>query len=93
MLRIPHCLDNRLRDGGKVVSPTHQSPKIYNFMILVLYLQYYWVTSNRLVFAIVNSTSNEEYFKVIVIAVIIIIIIIISSSSSSSSSSSKIICF
>jgi hypothetical protein len=23
MLRIPHCLDNRLRDGGKVVSPTH----------------------------------------------------------------------
>jgi hypothetical protein len=24
MLRIPHCLDNRLTDGGKVVSPTHQ---------------------------------------------------------------------
>jgi hypothetical protein len=24
MLRIPHCLDNQLRDGGKVVSPTHQ---------------------------------------------------------------------
>jgi hypothetical protein len=24
MLRIPHCLDNRLIDGGKVVSPTHQ---------------------------------------------------------------------
>jgi hypothetical protein len=23
-LRIPHCLDNRLIDGGKVVSPTHQ---------------------------------------------------------------------
>jgi hypothetical protein len=23
MLRIPHCLDNRLIDGGKVVSPTH----------------------------------------------------------------------
>jgi hypothetical protein len=23
MLRILHCLDNRLRDGGKVVSPTH----------------------------------------------------------------------
>jgi hypothetical protein len=22
MLRIPHCLDNRLTDGGKVVSPT-----------------------------------------------------------------------
>jgi hypothetical protein len=24
MLRIPHCLDNGLTDGGKVVSPTHQ---------------------------------------------------------------------
>jgi hypothetical protein len=23
MLRIPHCLDNRLTDGGKVVSPKH----------------------------------------------------------------------
>jgi hypothetical protein len=23
MLRIPHCLDNRLIDGGKVVSPIH----------------------------------------------------------------------
>jgi hypothetical protein len=23
MLRIPHCLDNRLTDGGKVVSSTH----------------------------------------------------------------------
>jgi hypothetical protein len=24
MLRIPHCLDKRLIDGGKVVTPTHQ---------------------------------------------------------------------
>jgi hypothetical protein len=24
MLRIPHCLDSQLTDGGKVVSPTHQ---------------------------------------------------------------------
>jgi hypothetical protein len=24
MLRIPHCLDNRLTDGAKVVSPTHR---------------------------------------------------------------------
>jgi hypothetical protein len=23
ILRIPHCLDNRLTDGGEVVSPTH----------------------------------------------------------------------
>jgi hypothetical protein len=24
MSRIPHCLDSRLIDGGKVVSPTHR---------------------------------------------------------------------
>jgi hypothetical protein len=24
MLRIPHCLDNRLIDGGKVISLTHR---------------------------------------------------------------------
>jgi hypothetical protein len=24
MLRIPHCLDSRLTDGGKLVSPTHR---------------------------------------------------------------------
>jgi hypothetical protein len=24
MLRIPHCLDNRLKDRGKVVSPAHR---------------------------------------------------------------------
>jgi hypothetical protein len=24
MLRIPHCVDNRFTDGGKVVSPTHR---------------------------------------------------------------------
>jgi hypothetical protein len=25
MLKIPHCVDNRLADGGKIVSPTHWS--------------------------------------------------------------------
>jgi hypothetical protein len=37
MLRIPHCLDNRLIDGGKVVSPTHRphfpSQKCYFFLM------------------------------------------------------------
>jgi hypothetical protein len=37
MLRIPHCLDNRLKDGGKVVSLTHQphftSQKPYYFNV------------------------------------------------------------
>jgi hypothetical protein len=34
MLRIPHCLDNRLTDGGKVVSLTHRprsTPKKHYF--------------------------------------------------------------
>jgi hypothetical protein len=37
MLRIPYCLDNRLTDGGKVVSPTHPpqftSQKHYYFYV------------------------------------------------------------
>jgi hypothetical protein len=28
MLRIPHCLDNRLTDNGKFVSPTHRERSI-----------------------------------------------------------------
>jgi hypothetical protein len=34
MLRIPHCLDNRLIGGGKVVSPTHP-PHFIILMFLV----------------------------------------------------------
>jgi hypothetical protein len=36
MLRIPHCLDNRLTDGDKVVSPTHRplsTPQKYYFSV------------------------------------------------------------
>jgi hypothetical protein len=40
VLRIPHCLDNQLTDGGKVVSPTHPPhftpQKHYYFYVLVL---------------------------------------------------------
>jgi hypothetical protein len=40
MLRIPHCLDSRLTDGDKVVSPTHPSRftphRNIIFMFLVL---------------------------------------------------------
>jgi hypothetical protein len=41
MLRISHCLDNQLIDGGKVVSPTHQphfTPQkffFFNFPVLI----------------------------------------------------------
>jgi hypothetical protein len=38
MLRIPHCLDNRLTDGGKVVSPTHR-PLLYSPEKLFLFLR------------------------------------------------------
>jgi hypothetical protein len=47
MLRIPHCLDNRLTDGGKVVSPTLRpllySPETLFFMLLVLISVRGWV--------------------------------------------------
>jgi hypothetical protein len=36
MSRIPHCLDSRLADGGKVVSPTlrqHSTPQEYYFSV------------------------------------------------------------
>jgi hypothetical protein len=39
MLRIPHGLDNRLTDDGKVVSPAHRlrsTPKTIIFLLLVL---------------------------------------------------------
>jgi hypothetical protein len=39
MLRIPHCLDNRLTDGGKVVSPTRR-PLLYSPEKLFLCFRY-----------------------------------------------------
>jgi hypothetical protein len=39
MLRITHCLDNQLTDGGKVVSPTHPHTLLHRniiFLLLVL---------------------------------------------------------
>jgi hypothetical protein len=36
MLRVAHCLDNRLIDGGKVVSPTHRphfTPQKHYFFV------------------------------------------------------------
>jgi hypothetical protein len=36
MLRIPHCLDSWLTDGGKVVRPMHRLQFTPHFMILVL---------------------------------------------------------
>jgi hypothetical protein len=39
MLRIPHCLDNRLIDGGKVVSPMHR-PLLYSPETLFLCFWY-----------------------------------------------------
>jgi hypothetical protein len=38
-LRIPHCLDNRLTDGGKLVSPTYR-PLIYSPETLFLCFWY-----------------------------------------------------
>jgi hypothetical protein len=37
MLRIPRCLDNRLTDGGEVVSPSHRprSTPQKHFLVLI----------------------------------------------------------
>jgi hypothetical protein len=38
MLRIPHCLNNRLTDGGEVVSFTGRprfTPQIHYFLLLI----------------------------------------------------------
>jgi hypothetical protein len=46
IIRIPHCLDNRLRNGGTFVSPTHlphYAPQKHYFCVLVDFL---YVTSN-----------------------------------------------
>jgi hypothetical protein len=40
MLRIPRCLDNRLTDGGKVVSPTITILDIFHRP--VFYLKLHW---------------------------------------------------
>jgi hypothetical protein len=57
MLRIPHCLDNRLIDGGKAVSLT----KFKNLTMLKvpLFLAY---TYNTLYFWC-YLTINKVYFK------------------------------
>jgi hypothetical protein len=36
MLRIPHCLDSRVTDGGKGIIPTHQphfTPQKHDFSV------------------------------------------------------------
>jgi hypothetical protein len=47
MLRIPHCLDNRLSDGGKAVSPTHRphfTPhKHYYFYVSSINFNFIWI--------------------------------------------------
>jgi hypothetical protein len=39
MLRIPHCLDNRLRDGVKVVSPTHTPHLLPRNIIIIIIIK------------------------------------------------------
>jgi hypothetical protein len=52
MLKIPHCLDNRLIDGGKVVSPTITILDIFHRPVFHLKLtEPYWFV----------RTSQETY--------------------------------
>jgi hypothetical protein len=48
MLRIPHCLENQLIDGGKVVNPTRRprfTPSNLPIAISVIHTKYrkYWL--------------------------------------------------
>jgi hypothetical protein len=47
MLRIPHCLDNRLTDGGKVVSPTHPPYFTPQKHYYYYYYYYYYVSGTQ----------------------------------------------
>jgi hypothetical protein len=38
MLSVPHCLDNRLTDGGKVVSPMHRRTLLPRNVIIFMFL-------------------------------------------------------
>jgi hypothetical protein len=58
MLRITHCLDNRLTGGGKVVSPTHR-PLFRKEYILVL--------SSRLL----SKNVKVRIYKTIVLPVVL----------------------
>jgi hypothetical protein len=54
MFRIPHCLDNRLTDGGKVVSPTHR-PLLYSQE--TLFLCFYAYTNKQTLWPLVRKRT------------------------------------
>jgi hypothetical protein len=71
MLRIPHCLDNRLTDGGKDVSPTHlphfTPQKHYYFYVSGTYFCYRLskpqgpVGPEGLLILLMPGLENREY--------------------------------
>jgi hypothetical protein len=68
MLRTPHCLDNRLTDGGKVVSPTHR-PLLYSPETLSVINYIYDLTDasarhvSRFVDRILSCYNKEKSIK------------------------------
>jgi hypothetical protein len=63
MLRIPHCIDNQLRDGGKLVSPTKPAV-LYSPETLFLFswsqglVRPEWINWNKLIHLIGSQTHN-----------------------------------
>jgi hypothetical protein len=59
MLRIPHCLDNRLTDGGKVVSPTHRRNSEYHIFSQSFNL--FYVALNILLSTLISNFLHLHY--------------------------------
>jgi hypothetical protein len=65
VLRIPHCLDNRLTDGGKVAIGTHRphSTPHKHFQLLALISVIGWVTPGRNAAGRIRKTANKKIFS------------------------------
>jgi hypothetical protein len=75
MLRIPHCLDNRVTDGGKVVSlthPPHFTPQKHFHKTVSLETTFVEVVLGfvfEIYFTISCVLTNEEAFNVLMLTV------------------------
>jgi hypothetical protein len=68
MLRIPHCLDNQLIDGGKVVSPTH--PPHFTSQ------EHYYFNASGTHFCLEVKVAAMVVVVFVVVAVVVVVVIV-----------------